>query len=374
MTTRTPGPDVSKALTPAVDEPASGAADGHDGSYAGRRGWRRRLLPREGVASARRIWTGYAAGITALAVLLVAVSGNAYWLNIIIMAYLFAGLATAWNIIGGFGGQLSLGHGVYFAVGAYSVAILFTRRGWSPWLGLLVALVLGLIVAVVTSYPAFRLRGPFFAMATLALNQVAVVLASYFASVTGGPRGVSITFTPGFSNLMFVEPWKYAALMLAFLALSLAVATAVSRRRLGYGLKAVREDQDAAAAAGLDVTGMKMRGMLLSAGLTTIGGGLFAVYVGYVDPDSVLSLPDVSVRIALLALLGGIGTLAGPVIGALLLLPAITVLQGSLDSGRPGEDLVIVGLLLVVIPVLLRRGIVGTAVSWARRLAAGGAR
>lgn len=310
--------------------------------------------------SSRFVWTGYTAGMAGLLLLLLAVQGDAYWLNILILTLLFAGLASAWNIIGGFGGQLSLGHGVFFAIGAYTVGITYDRYGWSPWVAMLVAIPIAMVVAALTSWPTFRLRGPFFAMATLALNQVALVLTTYFGSVTGGVQGITLPFSPSLRDLAFVERWKYALVMLVFVALTVAVATVVSRSKLGYALRAVREDDEAAAAVGFNVFAVKMQGMLISAALTCLGGSLFAVFVRYIDPASVLGLPEVGVRMVLIALLGGVGTLMGPVVGSLLFIPAITLLQGELAGQRPGLNLVAVGLALVLIPIALRRGIVGT--------------
>jgi branched-chain amino acid transport system permease protein len=310
--------------------------------------------------SPRVVWAGYGAGMAALGVLVLALQGDAYWLNILILTLLFAGLASSWNIIGGFGGQLSLGHGVFFAVGAYTVGITYDRYGWSPWVAMVVAIPISMAVAALTSWPTFRLRGPFFGMGTLALNQVALVLATYFATVTGGVQGITIPFAPSLRDLAFIERWKYAVLMLVYVALAVAVATVLSRSKLGYALRAVREDDEAAAAVGFNVFSVKMQGMLISAALTSLGGSLFAVFVRYIDPASVLGLPEVGVRMVLIALLGGVGTLMGPVVGSLLFIPAITLLQGELAGQRPGLNLVAVGLALVVIPIALRQGIVGT--------------
>lgn len=307
------------------------------------------------------VWGLYLAGVAALTLLLVAVSGDDYWLNIIVLAYLFAGLASGWNVIGGFGGQLSLGHGVYFAIGAYTVGITYTRYGWSPWLTAVLAVPVACAVAALTSWPTFRLRGPFFAMATLALNQVALVLALYFKDLTGGPTGVTLSFIPSFKDVAFVERWKYGVLVLVFAAAATAIATGVSRSRLGYALRAVREDDEAAAAVGFNVFATKMKGMLVSAAVTSVGGSIYAVYIRYLDPGSVLSLSDVSVRFVLICLLGGIGTVLGPVLGALVFIPGVTVLQAKLSGQAPGLNLVAVGALLVLVPLVLRRGIVGTA-------------
>jgi len=312
--------------------------------------------------TARSSWILYFLGMAALLILLFAVRSNDYWLNIVTLSFLFGGAAVAWNLIGGFGGQLSLGHGVFFAIGAYTVGILYGQHNWSVWLCFVVAVPAAMIVAGLTSWPIFRLRGPFFAMATLALNQVAIVLATYFAGFTGGPQGITLPFKPSLSSLTFIDRWNSGLVMLVFVAIAVAIANGVSRARLGYALRAVREDDEAAAAAGFSVFRTKMTGMLLSAGLTAIAGCLFATYIGYIDPSSTLSLADIGVRFVLIALLGGTGTVIGPVIGALILIPAITQLQGSLSGSSPGVSLAAVGLLLVLIPLLLRRGVVGTAV------------
>lgn len=318
-------------------------------------------------AGPRVVWGLYVAGIAVLALLLVASTGDEYWLNILILTYLFAGLASGWNVIGGFGGQLSLGHGVYFAIGAYTVGIMYTRYEWSPWVSAVLAVPIACAVAALTSWPTFRLRGPFFAMATLALNQVALVLALYFKDLTGGPTGVTIPFIPSLRDVAFVERWKYGVLVLAFVALAVAVSLGVSRSRLGYALRAVREDDEAASAVGFNVFTTKMKGMLISAAVTSLGGSIYAVYIRYLDPGSVLSLSDVGVRFVLICLLGGVGTVLGPVLGALVFIPGVTQLQAQLAGQAPGLNLVAVGALLVLIPLVLRRGIVGTAAGLVRR-------
>jgi branched-chain amino acid transport system permease protein len=322
-------------------------------------------VPRSAIASPVRAWGAYAVGMLLLVLLLVVVQGKDYWLNIITLAFLFAAAASAWKISGGFGGQLSFGHGVFFAIGAYSVAILYGQHGISPWLCLLIAIPVAMAVAAVTSAPIFRLRGPFFSMATLALNQVALVLAVYFASFTGGSQGIALPFKPSTANLTFVNRINYGIVSLVLLAIIVAVALWVSRSRLGYALRAVREDDQSAAAAGFGIFRTKMTGMLLSGALTALAGGLYAVYIHYVDPESVLSLGDVGVRFVLIALLGGIGTVSGPVVGALVLIPIIYQLQGLLAGARPGVNLAVVGLLIVLIPLAFRSGIVGSvAKAW----------
>ena len=282
-----------------------------------------------------------------------------FWLNILVYTYLFAGLSVAWNIIAGFGGQFSLGHGVFFAIGAYMTARLYLVWGVSPWLGLIPgALVCGLIGPLVF-WPTFRLKGSFFAIATLAFNEVAFVMANYLEVVTGGPRGLQIPFKASLGNMIFAHPLSYALLMFAFMAVCVSVAVWIRRSRLGYYLLAVREDEDAARAAGIDVAGVKLRGTGISAALSGIGGGLFVMYVRTIDPPTLFSLTDVGFKFALLALIGGIGTIIGPVLGAFLIIPAESWLRAELGGGMPGMHLAILGGLMLVAALFMRRGLVG---------------
>jgi branched-chain amino acid transport system permease protein len=299
---------------------------------------------------------------------LLAALGHAYWLGIVTFTYLMAGLAGAWNLIGGFGGQFSLGHGVFFGIGAYITAILYTQYGWSPWLCLLPSIGAAVAVAVLISWPSFRLRGPFFAIATMAFNQVAFVLVNYLDWPTNGPRGILIPFHAGLANMIFVQRWAYGLVTFGFLVLVTGVSVWLRRSRLGYSLLALREDEDAARAAGIDVLAAKLSGMAISAGLTAIGGALFAMYLRYVDPPTVFTLSEVGVRFALLSLIGGIGTLSGPILGAALIVPMENWLRASLAGALPGADLVILGAVMVLAALFLKRGVVGALVAFRGKL------
>lgn len=313
-----------------------------------------------------------AIGLAILLVPVLALSGSNYWLNILAYAFLFGGLALAWNIIGGFGGQFSLGHGVFFAVGAYIGADLYVLAGISPWLALFPAAAAAAGVALLVSWPTFRLKGPFFAIATLALNEIGFVLANYFEGVTGGPRGILISFKAGFENMIFKDRMSYVLLMFGFLALCLAISIAVRYSRLGYQLLAIRDEEDTARAAGVNVLAAKLKGIAISAALTGMGGVLFTMYVRFIDPPTLFSLPDIGVKIALIVLIGGIGTLWGPVVGALLIVPVETYLRSTLSGLWPGSHLVVLGLVLVAAALFMKRGIVGTWRSLRERMGRNG--
>jgi len=301
-------------------------------------------------------------------------SGSSFWLNILAYAFLFGGLASAWNIIGGFGGQFSLGHGVFFACGAYLGAIMVIDWGLSPWLALVPAALFGALVALAISWPTFRLKGPFFAIATLALNEIGFVVANYLEDVTGGPRGLQVPYKLGLENMIFKDRTSYVLLMFGFLALCLVAAVLIRHSRLGYQLLAIRDDEDTARAAGVAVLGAKLKGIGISAALTAVGGVLFTMYVRFIDPPTLFSLPDIGVKIALIVLIGGIGTLWGPVVGALLIVPVETFLRSELSALWPGTHLVALGIVLVTAALFMKRGIVGSALALrdrARRPAAG---
>lgn len=311
------------------------------------------------IPSASRAIALYAGGLTLAFLPFAALSDNVFWVNILISTYLFAGLAAAWNIIGGFGGQFSLGHGVFFAIGAYATAQLYLRFGVSPWIGMWAGALACAAFGPLVFWPTFRLKGAFFAIATLAFNEVGLVLTNYLESVTGGPGGLQIPFRSTLRNMIFSDPRGYALLMFGYMMVCIAVVVVLMRSRLGYYLLAVREDEDAARAAGINVTSVKLRGTALSAALAAIGGSLFAMYVRTIDPPSVFALADVGVKFALLTLIGGIGTISGPVLGAFLIIPAENWLRATLGGGWPGLHLAVLGLVMLLAALFLRRGVHG---------------
>jgi branched-chain amino acid transport system permease protein len=319
------------------------------------------------IASRNRTLLLLVGGLALALAPLVVLAGDRFWLNILVYTYLFAGLSVAWNIIAGFGGQFSLGHGVFFAVGAYMTARLYLVWGVTPWLGLIPGAVLCALAGPLIFWPTFRLKGAFFAIATLAFNEVGFVMANYLETVTGGPRGLQIPFQASLGNMIFAHPLSYAFLMFAFMAACVSIAVVITRSRLGYYLLAVREDEDAARAAGIDVAGVKLRGTAISAALSAIGGSLFVMYVRTIDPPTLFSLTDVGFKFALLALIGGIGTIIGPVLGAFLIIPAESWLRAELGGGLPGMHLAILGGLMLLAVLFMRRGITGVLESvWHR--------
>ena len=321
------------------------------------------------IPSTRRTWGLYAGGLLLALLPLAVLSGDLFWVNILITTYLFAGLAVSWNIIGGFGGQFSLGHGVFFAIGAYMTARLYLGWGISPWIGMIPGALICATVGPLVFWPTFRLKGSFFAIATLAFNEVGLVMANYLESVTGGPRGLQIPFKAGLGNMIFADQRIWALVMFGFMAICVAIAVFLMRSRLGYYLLAVREDEEAAHAAGIDVTRVKLYGTALSAALASIGGSLFCMYVRTIDPPTLFSLADIGVKFALIALIGGISTISGPVLGAFLIIPAESYLRAVLGGGLPGMHLVVLGGVMLLAALFMRKGVAGALDAVWRRFA-----
>ncbi len=315
------------------------------------------------IRSAKSAWTNYVLGLIALVLLLFALSSQPYYQGLLSIGIMFAGLAVAWNIIGGFGGQFSLANSVFFGVGAYSVALMQVNLGWHPIWGMLLGIALSVAIAAALSWPLFRLRGPYFAIGTLALALVALALATYF-DWTGGALGVRI---PN-SERLITDYQVWAFVFLAFLALCIAVALFIARGKLGYYLVAVRDNHDAASAVGASPLKVKATGFVISAILTSIGGGLYVMYLGFLDPPSFLGVVQVAAYIPLLALIGGIGTVVGPVIGGLILPPFRALLRGELASLPPGITEAVLGLVLVLAALYFREGIWGRIVQLYRKL------
>jgi branched-chain amino acid transport system permease protein len=300
---------------------------------------------------------GLAFTICGLGLLIFLLRDDTFSLNTLALTLLFAGLATAWNLIGGLAGQFSMGHSVFFAIGGYVTADFYLKLGISPWLSLPVAAAAAGLLAGIVSWPVFRLRGPFFAIATMALTEVALAVAIYLERFTGGAQGLSIPFRLSFSNMIFRDRLSYTLLMFGFFIFCLVVFVFVLRSRLGYYLQAVRDNESAASASGIEVTWVKIVGMTISGALTGIGGALFIFYVRVADPPAMLSLFDIGVKIALIVLIGGIGTIYGPLYGALLVVPLEIWLRSEFGGQIPGANLIALGLILILASRFMKQGI-----------------
>ena len=304
----------------------------------------------------REVWVG-AAVLAALAALPWLVR-DVYSQNLIIITLLFAGLSQAWNVLGGYCGQISLGHALYLGIGAYVSTLLFLNLGVPPTAGMFVGGAVGGLCALLVGGPCFRLSGHYYAIATVVVGEIGYLLFLNWDFV-GGATGLYVPFKgESLLNLAFRTnkmPWHYV--VLAFLTLTWVVAWLVEGSRWGFSWRAVRDDVVAARSLAVRVFPSKMAAAAISGGLTGMGGAIYAQYVGYIDPDSILS-GQLSILIALPAVLGGVGTLWGPLLGAALLIPLSELTRSYLGGSGQGVDLMIYGGLIVVVSLARPAGIV----------------
>ncbi len=273
-----------------------------------------------------------------------------YTQHVLIVVLLYVALGSAWNILGGFAGQLSLGHAAFFGIGAYTAAIIASKTAFSPWWALIAGPAAVLPVALLVGWICFRLRGPYFTLATIAVGEVVRLIALNWTTLTGGAVGVVIrpSLLSGTSKL----PYYYVVLVIAVVTVTLCHL--MSRRKLGYYLMAIREDEETAESIGIDTTSYKLRALALSAALTAMAGAFYANYFLFVDTTTVLPLA-LSVEIVLIAIIGGLGTVAGPVLGAVLLKLSSEIFRNEFAQA----NLLIYGALLVLVILFMPDGLMG---------------
>jgi branched-chain amino acid transport system permease protein len=303
-----------------------------------------------------RLWLGGLA--VAMLVLPVAVP-SPFAIDIFIRVLLFAFIGVAWNLMGGYAKQLSLGHAAYFGLGAYTSTILLIRFGISPWIGLLAGGVVAMLASLPIGALCFRLRGPYFAIATIATAQVLMLLFLKFRDFAWGAEGTTI---PNLGNaplmMQFDSKAAYYYIVLAMLALGLAVTYAIERSWMGYYLVAVGEDEDAAEAIGVNALQIKRHIYLISSFLTALAGTFYVQYIYFIDPNTAFSF-NVSVEAALVSIVGGIGTLWGPVIGTVLLEATSALLQSWLGGSHGGVQLTVYSLILIAVILWRPTGLIG---------------
>ncbi len=284
--------------------------------------------------------------------------GTQFWTNLFVLLFVFAALATAWNIVGGYAGQLSLGHAVFYGIGGYTATLLTQAYGITPWIGMLVGAVISGLVAVIISYPTLRLKGPFFALATIAILEVVRLLVIHEESWTGGSSGISIPLKVGWTWIVFRDKINYVLIAFFLFMFVLWVSWMIRKARLGHYLIAIREREDAARAVGVHTVRMKILAAVISAMLTSIIGTFHITYLTFVDPSSAFSL-ELSIQIAMFALIGGLGTVAGPIAGTFLVLPVAELARGWLSSLGNGMHGMVYGLILIAVVLTIPRGLVG---------------
>ena len=277
--------------------------------------------------------------------------------HILIMIMMYATMSIGWNVIGGYAGQVSFGNAAFFGVGAYTTAILLVNSNVNPWLGMLAGCVLSVGLAVVVGYPCFRLRGHYFAIATIAVGEIMVVIFTNWDYV-GAAVGIYMPILEeSFTNFEFHSskiPYYY--IILAMLLFAIAVSYVIEESRLGYYLRAVKDDPDGARSLGIDIQKYKMIAFSISAVLTSICGTFYGQYVLYIHPSSTMDLM-MSIHLCIIALIGGIGKLFGPVIGAFVFIPLMELTRVYFGSEGQGIDMIIYSLLVIIIAIWRPQGL-----------------
>ena len=283
---------------------------------------------------------------------------DVYAQNLIIITVLFAGLSQAWNILGGYCGQISLGHALYMGIGGYVSTLLFVNAGVPPIFGMFAGGAVAGLCALLVGWPCFRLSGHYYAIATVVVGEIGYLLFLNWDYV-GAATGVFIPFKgESLIDLQFrTTKLPFHFLVLAFAALTWLAAWVIEGSRWGFSWRAVRDDVVAARSLAVRVFPSKMAAAAISGFFTGMGGAIYAQYVGYIDPDSILA-GHLSILIALPAVLGGVGTLWGPLLGAALLIPVSELSRSYLGGGGQGVDLMIYGALIVAVALARPAGLV----------------
>lgn len=276
---------------------------------------------------------------------------NTYILHVLILTIMWSVIGMAWNLLGGFCGQVSFGHAAFFGVGAYTAGILYNKLGISAWWGMPASIAVVAVFALFIGYITLRLRGPFFALGTLAVGVILRVTAENLPDITEGNLGIMIR------ERSWVDKTWYFYIILILAVLVFFLVKKVVGSKLGYYFVAIREDQDAAESLGINTTYYKTIALCLSAVITGLAGAFYTNYMGYIDPKVVFALHDISIVVIMVVMVGGVATFWGPIVGS-----AIMVLLAELIRSIPmlgAAHLTFFGVLLIVIIIFLPNGIIG---------------
>jgi branched-chain amino acid transport system permease protein len=277
--------------------------------------------------------------------------------NFVILVLMAAQLGVAWNIIGGYAGQVSLGQAAFYGLGAYTSTLLFTKFGINPWFAIPIGGLLAACISLAVGWSCFRLKGHYFAMATIAVAEIIQIVFTNW-DFAGGAVGLNLPMEGGWKFLIFTDKEPYYYLALGLLLLTLAVNYRIEKSFLGYYLRAIKDEPDAAQSLGVNLSLYKQIAFAISSFFTALGGSLYAHKELYIDPASVLHT-GLSIKMALVSILGGVGTLSGPVIGAAVLTFIEEGTRMLFGGSGKGTDLIIYAALIVVIAVYYPSGVVG---------------
>jgi branched-chain amino acid transport system permease protein len=293
---------------------------------------------------------------------------NNYYLDILITIVFAAITAQAWNIVGGFAGQISIGHVGFLGLGGYTTAILATKLGITPWIGMLVGGVFAMGLAYLMGVLTIRLRGPFFTLSTIVLAELLLIFAVNFDGLTNGSSGIDIPYEPSFANMVFSSYKSYFILFLVLLALITLTTVYIKNSKIGHYLLAIREDETAASSLGVNVNRFKTYALLISAFFAGLAGAIQVQYFLFIDPHTAFTV-EASIKMASISIIGGVGTVSGPVVGAFLLSPVEIFLRSRLGGTYQGLYLLIYGVVMITVILTIPRGIVGGISALRKRFA-----
>jgi branched-chain amino acid transport system permease protein len=307
-----------------------------------------------------KFFLGLSGGLLLLILLPLTFKISSYSLHIFIMVLYFSYLSSAWNLLGGFAGQHSIGHSAFVGLGAYTSTFLFLQIGLNPWIGMVLGAILASLAGLFIGFLSFhyRLRGLYFVLVTIAFAEILAIL---FANIRflGGASGLVVPLKEESLWLFqFRSKVPYYYIILTMLALNIFFCYWVRWTRLGYYLMAIRENEDAARAMGIRVMDYKLLATALSAFLSALGGTFYAQYTYFIDPLTVFGF-GLSIEILIYPIVGGVGTVLGPVIGTFVLYPFAELIRTLLGARTAGIHLMVYGAILVAIMILAPRGIVG---------------
>ena len=287
--------------------------------------------------------------------------------HVMILTFLFAMCGVAWNVMGGYAGMFSFGQASFFGIGAYTSSFLLLTFHVSPWIGLAAGGIISSLLAAAIGYPCSKLRGHYFAIASIAFAEIVRIVFTNWQLV-GAAEGLTIPMLKeSFAHFMFhSSKLPYYYIILAFLLLAVAVCHWVSTSKMGYYFRAIKESHEIAQVLGVDVVRYRLYAIMISAFLTSMAGTFYAQYILYIDPDSVMILP-ISVQIVLVAMLGGASTVLGPVVGAAVLVPLSEYSRAWLGYKGTGMDLIIYGTLITLISMYQPNGLWGAITNRLRR-------
>jgi branched-chain amino acid transport system permease protein len=311
------------------------------------------------VAGASKLTLLALAALLVVLLVLPQVVKSSFALDIFIRILLFAFIGVAWNLMGGYAKQLSLGHAAYFGLGAYTSTIMQVDFGISPWIGMVAGGIVAMLASLPIGWLCFRLRGPYFTIATIATAQALMLIFLKFRDLAWGAEGTTIP-NLGSSPLMlqFETKASYYYVVLGLLALGLLITHCIEQSWMGYYLVAIGEDEDAAEAIGVNAPRVKRDIYMISAFLTALAGTFYVQYIYFIDPSTAFSF-NISIEAALVSIVGGIGTLWGPVIGTVLLETTSALLQSWLGGGTGGIQLTVYALILMTIILWRPTGLIG---------------